>query len=301
MSYWIYQHLGNLSPRQLAESELLARVRAAEDAEPLLRDFALRADRERKGKRWSFCRDFGKTRLLAIDCRAGRVLEDERRSMLDDEEWAWLREQAEGEFDHLLLGMSDPYLLAPGIHDVQAWNEAVCAGAWGERLVGFGERLREAADLDHWPSFRRGFERLTTLIREVATGKRGPAPASVVALSGDVHNAYLAEVAFPSGTPLESRVYQAVCSPIRNPLPAHERRAQRLAASKVGEVVGRALARAARVDPPPIRWRLVEPPSFENHIATLELDGRSAGVRLESAVPGDGRPRLETTFERRLT
>ena len=301
MSYWIYQHLGNLSPRQLAESELLTRARAAEDAGPLLRDFALRADRERKGKRWSFCRDFGKTRLLAIDCRAGRVLEDERRSMLDDEEWAWLREQAEGEFDHLLLGMSDPYLLAPGIHHVQAWNEAVCAGAWGERLVGFGERLREAADLDHWPSFRRGFERLTTLIREVATGERGPAPASVVAISGDVHNAYLAEVAFPRATRVESRVYQAVCSPIRNPLPAHERRAQRLAASEVGKVVGRALARAARVDPPPIRWRLVEPPSFENHIATLELDGRSAGVRLESAVAGDGRPRLETTFERRLT
>jgi phosphodiesterase/alkaline phosphatase D-like protein len=300
LSYWLYQHLGNLSPRQLAEDELLARACAAEDAGPLLREFALRADRERKGRRWSFCRDFGKTRLVAIDCRAGRVLEDERRSMLDDDEWAWLRGQAEGEFDHLLLGMSDPYLLPPGIHDVQAWNEAVCDGAWGERVVGFGEWLREAADLDHWASFRQGFERLTALIREVATGERGPPPASVVALSGDVHNAYLAEVTFPRATPVESRVYQAVCSPIRNPLPARERRAQQLAASKVGEVVGRALARAARVDRPPIRWRLVQSPSFENHIATLELDGRSAGIRLESAVPGGRRPRLETTFARRL-
>ncbi|HEV3407160.1 MAG TPA: alkaline phosphatase D family protein [Gaiellaceae bacterium] len=300
MSYWLYQHLGNLSPRQLAEDELLARVRAAEDAGPLLREFALRADHERKGRRWSFCRDYGKTRLLVIDCRAGRVLEDSRRSMLDDDEWAWLREQAIGEFDHLLLGMSDPYLLASGIHDVQAWNEAVCDGVWGERLVGFGEWLREAADLDHWPSFRRGFERLTTLIREVAAGERGAPPASVVALSGDVHNAYLAEVAFPQAAGVQSRVYQAVCSPIRNPLPPRERRAQGLAASKVGERVGRLLARAARVDPPPVRWRLVEPPSFENHIATLELDGRRAGVRLESAVPGNGRPRLETAFERRL-
>jgi PhoD-like phosphatase len=300
MSYWLYQHLGNLSPRQLADDELLARVRAAEDAGPLLRDFAVRADHERKGRRWSFCRDYGKTRLLVIDCRAGRVLEDSRRSMLDDDEWAWLREQAVGEFDHLLLGMSDPYLLAPGIHNVQAWNEAVCDGVWGGRLVRFGEWLRESADLDHWPSFRRGFERLTALIREVGAGERGPPPASVVALSGDVHNAYLAEVAFPRGARVQSRVYQAVCSPIRNPLPPHERRAQGLAASKFGEGVGRLLARAARVDPPPVRWRLVEPPSFENHIATLELDGRRAGVRLESALAADGRPRLETAFERRL-
>jgi hypothetical protein len=79
-----------------------------------------------------------------------------------------------------------------------------------------------------------------------------------------------------------------------------ERRAQRLAALKAGEVVGRALARAAGVHPPPIRWRLVEPPSFENHIATLELAGRSARMRLESAVPRDGRSRLETRFERGL-
>jgi hypothetical protein len=300
MSYWLYQHLGNLSPRQLAEDEVFARVRTADDAGPLLREFALAADRERKGRRWSFCRDFGKTRLLAIDCRAGRVLEDERRSMLDDDEWAWLREQAKGEFDHLLLGMSDPYLLARGIHDLQAWNEAVCGGAWGQRLVGFGEWLREAADLDHWGSFRRGFERLTALIREVAAGKRGPPPASVLALSGDVHNAYLAEVAFPRAARVKSRVYQAVCSPIRNPLPARERRAQRLAASRIGEVVGGVLARAARVDPPPIRWRLVEAPSFENHIATLELDGRRAKIRLESAGLSEGRPRLETTFERAL-
>ena len=302
MSYWLYQHLGNLSPRELAEDELLARVRQAEDGGPLLRAFALEADRETKGRRWSFCRDFGRTRLIAIDCRAGRVLEDGRRSMLDDEEWSWLRERAEGDFDHLLLGMSDPYLMAPGIHHFQAWNEAVCEGAWGERLVPLGERIREGVDLDHWPSFRRGFERLTDLIVEVGAGRRGSPPESIVALSGDVHNAYLAEVAFRRGAGVKSRVYQAVCSPIRNPLNGHERRAQQFAASKAGEVIGRALAAAARVPPPEIRWRFVEGPWFENHIAALELDGRSARVRLERPVPGDGgKPRLVTIFEHRLT
>ncbi|MCA1683482.1 MAG: alkaline phosphatase D family protein, partial [Actinobacteria bacterium] len=71
MSYWIYQHLGNLSPGELARDELYAKVRKADDAGPLLREFAFKADREVEGRRWSFCHDFGKTRLVAVDCRAG--------------------------------------------------------------------------------------------------------------------------------------------------------------------------------------------------------------------------------------
>ena len=30
-TYWVYQHLGNLSPAELAKNELYARVRSAED------------------------------------------------------------------------------------------------------------------------------------------------------------------------------------------------------------------------------------------------------------------------------
>ncbi len=301
MSYWLYQHLGNLSARDLAANDLLARVRAADDGGALLRDFARASDRERKGRRWSFSRDFGRTRLVAIDCRAGRILEDDRRSMLDDDEWEWLRERVSGDFDHLVLAMSDPYLLPPGVHYVQAWNEAVCAGAWGKVFVRAAEWLRESADLDHWASFERGFRRLTDLVGEVARGKRGPAPSSIVALSGDVHNAYLAEVAFPLGFGARTRVYQAVCSPIRNPLDASKRRAQRFAASRAAEAIGRALAVSARVPLPRIRWRLVEGPWFENHIAMLRLDGRAASVRLERAVPGErGRPGLRTIFKHAL-
>ena len=45
-SYWVYQHLGNLSPSALAKDELYQRVRAHDgDAEPLLREFAAAADR----------------------------------------------------------------------------------------------------------------------------------------------------------------------------------------------------------------------------------------------------------------
>jgi PhoD-like phosphatase len=301
-SYWVYQHLGNLSPAELAGDEVYARVRAADDAWPLLRDFALASDRESNGTRWSFCRDFGRTRLVAVDCRAGRVLEPNVRRLVDEEEWSWIVEHVGGDFDHLLLAMSDPFLLPRGIHEVQSWNEAVCEGAWGRLAARAGERMRRSADLDHWPAFRSSFRELADLLGAVAAGERGKAPGSVVALSGDVHNAYLAEVGFPDGN-TRSPVYQAVCSPYRNPLGAKERRAQRFGGTRLGEAIGRALARAARVPPPPIRWRFLEGPYFQNQLATLELDGRNARLRLEAVGSWDGegeRPELRLEFERRL-
>ena len=40
MSYWLYQHLGNLAPPELAEEPLYAQLRADEDGGPRLRAFA---------------------------------------------------------------------------------------------------------------------------------------------------------------------------------------------------------------------------------------------------------------------
>jgi hypothetical protein len=302
-SYWIYQHLGNLSPAELADEELLARVRDAEDGWPLLREFALQSDREPNGTRWSFCRDYGRTRIVAIDCRAGRVLTPGRRQLVDDEEWDWIVEHTKGEFDHVLLAMSDPYILPRGIHEAQAWNEAICDGAWGATPARIGEAVRRTIDLDHWSAFESSFRTFAKLLGAVAAGEQGAVPGSVVALSGDVHNAYLAEIGFPRGSGVVSPVYQAVCSPYRNPLGAPERRAQRFGYTRTGELVGRVLARAAGVPPPPIQWRFLEGPFFRNQIATLELDGRRARMRLESVGAWDGRgdpPELEHVFERTL-
>ena len=300
MSYWLYQHLGNLSPTDLASDKLLAQVRQAEDGGPLLREFAARSDREAKGTRWSFSRDLGRTRLLGIDCRAGRVLEKGRRAMVDDQEWQWIVDRTAGDFDHLLLGMSDPFLLSPGAHHFQAWNEAVNDGIWGKAFAGLAERLREAADLDHWASFHDSFARMADLLRAVGAGEHGAPPASIVALSGDVHHAYLAQVAFRRSSGVDSRVYQVVCSALRNPLDRKERRLVRFTGSRMGEQIGRALASAARVEDPNIRWRLLRGPSFENQIGTLELDGRRALVRVETALGAANRPALEQVFEHRL-
>ena len=78
MSYWVYQHLGNLSPPELAEEELFRQVQRDADAAPRLREFARRADRESAASRWAYYRDFGRSRLLVIDSRAARVLSEHR-------------------------------------------------------------------------------------------------------------------------------------------------------------------------------------------------------------------------------
>ena len=302
-TYWLYQHLGNLAPDELETNELFAAVRApGADGTALVRDFAFRADREVQGTRWSFCRDVGPARLVMVDSRGGRVLEPGQRAMVDDREFDWIEQQVTGDFDHLLIGTSLPLLLAPGMQYLENWNEAVCDGAWGRTGSRAGEAIRQYLDLEHWAAFRASFERMCGLLEDVATGRRGSPPASVVTLSGDVHHAYLSEVGFRRGTGATSTVWQAVCSPFRNPLAPHERSAIRLACSPVGTLIGRVLARSAGVPEPPIRWRLAhEAPWFDNQVATLEMDGRHARMKLDKTVAGEAPDlRLEPVYERVL-
>ena len=301
-SYWVYQHLGNLAPAAHKDDELLKAVKAEEDAEQLLEDFAYRADRGTDGTRWSYCRDLGDTRLVVIDSRAGRVLEEGKRSMLDDQEWDWLYEHATGGFDHLLIGTSLPWLLGRGMHYAEAWSEAVAGGAWGALAARGAESARQMADMEHWAAFQESFARLVDLFRAVGTGERGEPPASIVALSGDVHHAYLFEVGYPRGTEMKSNVWQAVCSPYRNPLEKKERQQIRIGMSRGFELFARSLARLAGVPDPGIGWRMVgDGPWFDNQVATLVIDGREIEMRLDKAVPIDEEhARLERVLERRL-
>ena len=307
MSYWLYQHLGNLSPRELDELDLYARVREAEDASEILRDYAFKADREVEGTRWSFCRDIGQARLVMVDSRAGRVLDPGERSMVDEDEWDWIEEHARGDCDHLLIGTSLPLLLAPGMHYLEAWNEAVCDGAWGPVAAHFGEKFRQGLDLEHWAAFGESLERMMGIVKAVGTGERGEPPATIVALSGDVHHAYLAEVGFPPGhrhalDGLAGDVL-AVPQPARRQ-GAHGHALHGLARRR--RVLMRALAHAAGVEDPSVRWRYAhDEPWFDNQVATLELDGRRARLRArEDRAAGsdaeDPALRLERVFERDL-
>jgi hypothetical protein len=302
MSYWIYQHLGNLSPRELDANDLYGRVRGSVHATTELRDFAAEIGTTSAGTRWSYCRDLGDARAIFVDSRAGRVLEEGRRSIFDEDEWDWIVEHVSGDFDHLLIATTVPFLLSPGFHHLQAWSERVCDGAWGPAPARAVERLRRALDFDHWASFDDSFQRLRGLLEEVGAGRHGRAPASIVVLSGDVHHAYLAEMAFRPEAGVESDVYQAVCSPYRNPLDRHERLAIKAGFTRPFTATMRALGRAAGTSDPGLRWRLAGGPYFDNQVASLRLDGREAQMRLDKTVPGDeDERRLECVFERRLS
>ena len=53
--------------------------------------------------------------------------------MVGEAEWQWVTESVAGDWNHVVLATSLPLLLPHGIHDLEAWNEAVCGGAWGQR------------------------------------------------------------------------------------------------------------------------------------------------------------------------
>ncbi|MDQ3677578.1 MAG: alkaline phosphatase family protein, partial [Actinomycetota bacterium] len=301
-TYWVYQHLGNLSPAELENDPLLQRVQDADDAGPLMREFALAADCEGGGGLWSFVRDLAGTRLVVLDGREGRILDEGDREMFDENEWRWLAEQTTGDFDHVVLANTLPVLLAPTFHYLEALSEAVCAGAWGPRAAWLSEQVRQALDLEHWAAFQNSFHRLLALTREVGAGRRGSAPASILFLGGDVHQGYLQEVAFRPAAGVRSAVYQAVCSPVRNPLPRLQRELLRV--GHRATVLGRALRRlghAVGVRDPEAGWRLAQKPTFDNQLATLRFDGRHAWLRIERSHPGDGAgPTLKASLERQL-
>jgi len=289
-SYWVYQHLGNLSPEGLAEDTLFQQVRkCGRDAEPLLRAFAQHADAEAdgaKGTRWSYRRDFGPIRLLMIDSRCGRILDGER-SMIGAGELDWISEQADGDYDHLLIGTSLPWLLARALHDIEAWNEALADGERGARIARWSESLRRAADLEHWAAFRLSFDKLGDLISQVAQGKRGSrAPATVCVLSGDVHHAYVARASFDE--PVVAQVYQLTCSPLHNYVPTAMKVAFRLAwSSLAGRTTRSLLDVVTRVPRPKVSWQREAGPYFGNELMTFTAAGRVSMVELAQTRHGE--------------
>jgi hypothetical protein len=301
MSYWIYQHLGNLSPPELETEPLYTPAAAGEDIGERLRAMSREADRDSASARWACFRDFGRSRVLVVDSRAARVLADGRRDMVDDGEWEWIRGHARGDFDHLVIVSSMPVFLSPGVHYLEAWSEAVCSGAWGGVAARAGEKLRRALDLEHWPAFQRSFERMMQLLRDVASGAEGhEPPASITLVGGDVHNAYVVEVSLGKFVEQQSRVHQLVCSPFRNPLGPAERRVVGITKTPLAAKLMQGLARAAGVKPASVRWRYRAGPTFDNSIGVIELDGRRADAAIYRAQPGEDADSLQPLHSRVL-
>lgn len=302
-SYWVYQHVGNLSPAERAADEIWQRIAAGHgegepgaaaepDVSEALDALADRVDREPTTYRFSYRRDFGDIRLAVVDSRAARDLDPQARALVDATEWAWLDEQLQGGVRHLLVATSLPYLLPIGLHHVESWDEAISQGAWGRTAARIGERLRQMVDLEHWAAWQNSFHALARLLTDIADGARGTPPDTLTILSGDVHFSYIAEVDRDHG----SRIIQAVCSPVRNPLPRIMRWFSVVMSYGLARPIGAVVARSAKVPDPPFDWSTTKGPWFDNNLSVLQDTAGGLQLTWHRGVIEDGderHPRME--------
>ncbi|MEU4603696.1 alkaline phosphatase D family protein [Kribbella sp. NPDC023972] len=303
-SYWVYQHLGNLSPEQLDQDPTYRAMLAIEkddERTAYLDSFAWTADEDPASTRWSFVRDFGDAtggvRLVAIDSRCSRQLEPGERAMVDAYEWEWVRHrtvEASRPIHHLLLASTLPFLLAPGLHHLEGWDEAISSGAWGPRGARIGEKIRQGMDLEHWASFRKSFDDVTGLLAEVAGGE--DPPESILMLSGDVHCSYLAEARLLAVDHPGTAIRQLTMSPFRNPVPRHIQWANHLLDKRWMTNLLHRLARSAGVPDVAADWRITHGPWFGNGAMTLTLSGADWSVDVDHAELRGERQLLSRTL-----
>jgi len=310
-SYWVYQHLGNLSPTELDADETYERLLsfAADDDSgrtSFLDDFAWQTDLDASTTRFSFFRDFDgagrRVRLVAVDSRCSRHLDPDDRRMVDELEWSWVRDKVlrpENRYDHLVLGSTLPFLVLPGVHHMEGWNEAVAQGAWGKRVGGrFGEWFRQFLDLEHWAAFRESFEETTDLLESVVTG--ADTPATVLMLSGDVHCSYTARAHLEDVEHPDTAIHQLTMSPFRNDIERVAKYGNKLLNRKGLSRAMHRLARWAKVEDVDMTWHVEQGPWFDNGVMTIEFAGRSARLAIDHAhVRGDDQV-LERTLELEL-
>jgi len=305
MAYWLYQHLGNLSPTDIRDEGLLDALMTVEDGEQVLRDWARGTEEFTAGRdryRFSFARDLGRVRLVMIDARNGRDLTPGKRSIVDTAEWEWIVGTCHADVDHLLIGSSLPVFVPGGLHDLEVWASALCDGAWGRLGARFGEWMRRALDLEDWSAFVRSFDDLVKLLGQLVSDKAAITPSTICLLSGDIHLSYTSQVTLPHGSSATTRIYQLVNSPMRNALPSYERVAMHVVMSRMAAGVTRLLRRLVGLHRTAARWKLDEGPVFENCVGRLDFEGRAGVMLLEQAKPYDdqGDPELEEVFTLRL-
>ncbi len=282
VSYWIHQHLGNLSPQQIEREGLLAAVSSEPDGTAAITAWAEKVDRTATiapGHRFSFSRTIGPVHVVMIDCRCARVLEPGGRRMVNERDWEWVRHEVLGDHHHVVIAASLPVFLSSGLHDLQVWSERVCDGRWGHRMAALGERLRRALDLEDWPSFQQSFDAFVALIDDACAAD--DPPDTIVVASGDIHFSYAAALPFGRGT---TRVHQVVSSPIRNALIPHERSAMRATLTRTGSLVGRALRRLSGARPSAVPIEMTAGPFFANNMCELHYRGRDVELIIEHST-----------------
>ena len=302
-SYWVYQHLGNLSPAELAADVVYARAleQAAADAlprdgaaevdltEPVF-DLSRRVDRHPEVYRWSYRRDLGDCRLVVVDSRAARVLEPDRRSMLDPDEMAWLDEQLTGDVEHLFIGTSLPFLLPPGLHDFEAIDEVLAEGAHG-RLVADGCRARPP---QHRPRALGGLQRglRRGLRHRHGRGPRQPWPGARRRSSSSPETCTTPTWQRSPRRPRGTGPSRASCRPSapRSAIPMP--RAVRVMMSAFARSLVRPMRviaeRSKRVPDPAYPWLVTDGPWFDNCLAQATIQGPDLAIAWRGGEVRDG-------------
>ena len=292
--------------RSSRENELLpAGAARRDDAGPLLREFAQQGrpreqrqplellPRPRPHAAWSCS-----TRARAACSASARARSSTTRN------GSGSTSRRTGDFDHLLLVDTLPFLLIPALHHLEAWNEAVCAGAWGEWAAGLGRAHPARAR-------PRALGRLQRVVpadgaacsREVGSGSAGRRRRRSSRIGGDVHHAYLAEVGFPARRGArERRLPGGLLAVSQRARSRTSAAIVRTAARRGAERVARALARAAGVPDPEICVAAGAAPDLRQPVRDARArrpQRRCCGSSARSAATADNRS-IETSLERRL-
>ena len=154
ISYWIHQHVGNLSADELDENELWRSVRDGGEVTDAFDDFAGPASttggrrplEPRPGLR---PHPPGGHRDPGRPGDGGGPAPDGRRRLVGLADRTDTGRRGPPRAGHHRSRTS----CMPSLHDLEAWSEQVCDGAWGTWFVRQGEKLRRDLDFDHWASF----------------------------------------------------------------------------------------------------------------------------------------------------
>ena len=297
-SYWVYQHAGQpLARRSWPQDEvwqLIAgtRTRGAEDELDLTDGPRRRSPpgptQHPDSYRWSYARDLGESRLVVVDSRAARVLEPDRRSMLDDDEMAWFDEQLQRRrrppvHRHLAAVPAGARASTTSRRSTRRWPRAPGAA----RSARSGERMRRALDLEHWAAFQEGFAAgARPWSSRSPTASAGRAPGTITFLSGDVHNSYVTEVDADAACPPAAA---ASCRRSARRSATRCRGRARVAQAMLAQGAGAPAASSwcaapPRCPAPPYPWPVTEGPWFDNNLATLEVRGRGLVMRWDTGV-----------------
>jgi hypothetical protein len=227
MAYWVYQGVGNLSPRQ-ARTDERSRWLLPRYASPF-RNVTRRLEglfdsyiRRRRGADWGYTIDVPDARFVVADTRMSRKLSG-KRLLMDDTAWNRFTARAlEARARKTFLAVPGPFLVGHSMHDLLSrvaesieGDPPSVIGAIGGGLIGtlvagpvgglvgaiagsvgaeylldkYGEEIVRTADIELWPAFPTSFNRMLTLLEYLHDGIGTPPRRFVGLLAGDVHHA----------------------------------------------------------------------------------------------------------------